>query len=243
MPGEWMPILRFVCIVLVPVIPAYLLFKAIPSRADTTGHLQGMEVKLGGAFAGYFALLLLIGVDYQRLFPAPVLYQVWELSGKVTDETGKPIPALNAENIHLSPPSVQTYPDGTFNLTFVTIPGRTGKFAFPTLSVQAGDFFAPTISLDRPQAGAGGQPIQIERDDVGQNINIPRIPLSQNAAYNPNAGAAPKPLTQEGAALSPAPQAGAVPQPAPQLGAAPRPALQGGGAAQPLPQGTNGQAP
>ena len=37
-----------------PIVPAYLLFKALPSTAIVTGLLHGFKIDLGGAFAGYF---------------------------------------------------------------------------------------------------------------------------------------------------------------------------------------------
>jgi hypothetical protein len=155
-----------------------------------------MKVKLGGAFAGYFALLLLIWVQYSRLFPVPITYQVWELSGKVTDGMGQPIHALTASNIHLTPAAVQTYPDGSFRLTFYTMPDPAGNFDFPTLTVQINDFFAPTISLDSSEFNAAGHSIRIEKDETKRRITIAQIPVGQPPAYNP-VGPAPKPGTSE----------------------------------------------
>jgi len=199
MSHEFIALLRFTCIILIPLVPAFLLFKAIPSQtANVSGTLQGMHIKLGGAFAGYFALLLLIWMQYGRLFPAPVTYQVWELSGKVTDGTGQPIRALTAGNIHLTPASVQTFPDGTFRLNFYTMPDPAGNFDFPMLNVQIDDFVAPTIPLDSSEIRAGTQSIAIQKDEAKRRITIAQIPLAQAAAYNPTGpppSPAPSPAT------------------------------------------------
>jgi len=73
-------------IVLLPIVPAFLLFKFLPSRADASGPLQGLEIKLGGAFAGYFILVVLILSQLTRLkeiaSPEP---QVWKVTGTVQD--------------------------------------------------------------------------------------------------------------------------------------------------------------
>jgi hypothetical protein len=62
-------LLYIAVLVLVPIIPAYLLFRALPSEATASGPFKGLSIKLGGAFAGYFLVLLAIAylvpfVDY-----------------------------------------------------------------------------------------------------------------------------------------------------------------------------------
>ncbi len=52
-------------VTLLPIVPAYVLFRALPSQAEVSGPFQGMTIKLGGAFSAYFIvfLLLLHGLD------------------------------------------------------------------------------------------------------------------------------------------------------------------------------------
>lgn len=46
-------------ILLLPLIPAYVLYKFLPvSETDVSGPYQGLSIKLKGAFAGYFLLVL-----------------------------------------------------------------------------------------------------------------------------------------------------------------------------------------
>ncbi len=46
-------------VLLLPLIPAYVLYKFLPaSETDVSGPYQGLSIKLKGAFAGYFLLLL-----------------------------------------------------------------------------------------------------------------------------------------------------------------------------------------
>lgn len=53
------PYVKYLLIILLlPMIPAFLLYKIIPSRTDISGPFQGLQIKLGGAFGGYFLLLL-----------------------------------------------------------------------------------------------------------------------------------------------------------------------------------------
>jgi len=52
-------------ILLVPIIPAYILYKFLPaSDTDVSGPFQGLSLKLKGAFAGYF-LLVMVGLALQ----------------------------------------------------------------------------------------------------------------------------------------------------------------------------------
>jgi hypothetical protein len=46
-------------VILIPLVPAFLLYKFLPSKAAVKGPLKGLQLNLQGAFAGYFALVLL----------------------------------------------------------------------------------------------------------------------------------------------------------------------------------------
>ena len=55
-------------ILLLPLFPAYILYKFLPaSETDVSGPYKGLSVKLKGAFAGYF-LLVLVATALQYLF-------------------------------------------------------------------------------------------------------------------------------------------------------------------------------
>ena len=52
-------------ILLIPVIPAFIIYKFLPaSDTDVSGPYQGLSLKLKGAFAGYF-LLVIVGLVLQ----------------------------------------------------------------------------------------------------------------------------------------------------------------------------------
>src|SRR5258707_515623 len=55
-------------ILLLPLIPAFLLYKFLPSRTSVSGPFKGLNIKLTGAFGGYFLLVLTaIGVFFPLL--------------------------------------------------------------------------------------------------------------------------------------------------------------------------------
>lgn len=44
---------------LVPLIPAYILYKTLPAETSVSGPFQGLKINLSGAFGGYFLLVLI----------------------------------------------------------------------------------------------------------------------------------------------------------------------------------------
>lgn len=128
------------CTVLLPVIPAYLLFKALGSAGTATGQLLGMKIKLGGAFAGYFSVLILIFMMYNVWHPT---YNVWKIHGTVTDEKGDQVGPLGEKDVFLIPGNFQLYPDDGFDLTFAAPRGD-----YPTLVVSYPNFQSITLKLD-----------------------------------------------------------------------------------------------
>jgi hypothetical protein len=57
--------LALAAILLIPIIPAYIFYKFLPtSETDVSGPDQDLSLKLKGAFAGYF-LLVMVGLALQ----------------------------------------------------------------------------------------------------------------------------------------------------------------------------------
>lgn len=46
-------------IMLVPLVPAFILYKYLPSKTNVDGPFKGLNLKLSGAFGGYFLLVLI----------------------------------------------------------------------------------------------------------------------------------------------------------------------------------------
>lgn len=70
---------------LLPLIPAFLLFKFLPSTGNIEGPFKGMAIKFGGAFAGYF-LLFLISYTPMRTWikKADEPREVWTIVGNIS---------------------------------------------------------------------------------------------------------------------------------------------------------------
>jgi hypothetical protein len=168
-------------VILLPIIPSFLLFKALPAGADLGGLFQGMDLKLSGAFAAYFALVLLI-LSTHSIWNPPVYYQVWQVSGTVTDEGGNAIQPLDPQDVSLQPPSFQPQLAGAFKLSFSTIPGQGNSEDYPVLMVGHKDYTAVNIDLD---PASGDTSSNIKWDKEHHKIKITRLILRRNSPYNP----------------------------------------------------------
>jgi hypothetical protein len=143
--------------ILLPLIPAYILFRALPSDASVTGPFKGLKLKLGGAFAGYFIVFIAL----QYFFPAPARpqsvsqYEVWHIKGRASLEGPE---KLLVSDISVEPSVVTVADDGSFWLDLPIRKDEAGKPDFPIL------FFhhvpchtSASISLgERKQGGIGG---------------------------------------------------------------------------------------
>lgn len=194
----WVPIITLSFIVLLPVFPAYLLFRALPSTGKVEGKFQGMEIKLGGSFAGYFALVLLVlhSKDmWNPPAPKPSAY-VWHLSGQVIDSNGNPIEQLEAKDFAIDPPNFSTLPGGKFDLTISTEPRDGGGTKYPRLVLSHGSFVPFSIPLDDTLDPKIVSDLGIKRDDEHREITIQHIPLRSPAPYAPT-GPAPERVQEQ----------------------------------------------
>ena len=176
--------IRLTIIVLLPIIPAFLLFKILPATAIVTGLLQGWKVNLSGAFAAYFALVLLVISTHSVWDPAP-LFQTWTVDGKIVDEDGNPVKLLPIqEEITMDPPSIKTRGTGTFEVDIHTAVGQTGRITYPQLIITLNPFLQREIELD-PQGkdSASARELEMQWDPTRQRIHISRIKLQRPRPY------------------------------------------------------------
>jgi hypothetical protein len=140
------------------------------------GGIQGASfavgtLKLGGTLAALVGIAMLINGKLVPQVQPPPRYQVWEVSGQVTDEAGKPIEPLNPKDVALQPPPLQPSLEGKFKLDFYSWPDLEGKMVFPVLAVSHDGYDPHPVDLS-PNA-----PHDVEITRTGQHIEIKRIPL------------------------------------------------------------------
>jgi hypothetical protein len=184
-------LLNLAFVVLVPTIPAYLLFKALPSTAIVTGPLKGLTINLGGAFAGYFALLVLI-FSMHNIWNPPPPYQVWYVKGEVREPVGSATHPLEMKDFQIEPAAFNYLGAGKFKLTLFTTPAQDGSIQFPDLRIDRTPYNSTPIFFE----GAS-------KDDSKHEITLPPITLTIQPAYNGGAAfvspITPAPTSQNGA--------------------------------------------
>jgi hypothetical protein len=164
-------------VILLPIIPAFILFKALPATGSVDGKLQGLEIKLSGAFAGYFAVVLLIIANHTVLIP--VQFKMWTVVGQVVDENGQPIDPLAYKNISLQPNPLTPISPGMFTLTFYSPTSSTGTS--PTLSISQDDYRTVCYSLDQtmPQAPGCSKDVTV----TGNTVDVGKVVLKKLPPY------------------------------------------------------------
>lgn len=87
------PLVILAALVLLPLVPAFVLFRVLRSRGRVDGQMGSFKIALGGAFGGYFALTVFISTFYsQTLSKAGV--EEWTVTGSFQFERGAEPPAI-----------------------------------------------------------------------------------------------------------------------------------------------------
>src|ERR1019366_2056651 len=125
------PMVIYLVWILTPVVPAYAMFKWLPSDASATGPFGGLKWKLGGAFAGYF-LIVLISMNFvsdlrtaalaeqteiqkaAQAQEAAKLGEPWTITGFIQKADGS---AARDAQFATNPPDLIARPDKSFSLS------------------------------------------------------------------------------------------------------------------------------
>ena len=166
--------LTYICAVLfLPIVPAYLIYKLLPSETSVRGPFKGVNVNLKGAFSGYFLLVLVAsGFAVSALSPSKPSYEVWQITGKVQPSSLLPNAAKGASDlagvtIGVTPPSYSVGSGGDFSMTVVVMPGHI-----------EGKRFFPTLVFNRPGYAGVVLPLSATTDtdvEVDENIRLLKV--------------------------------------------------------------------
>ena len=186
--------LTLTLIIVLPLIPAITLFAVLPKdeHASVEGPFQGFKLKLGGAFAAYFVIILFVWASHPIWNP-PAQFQVWELDGQVTDDQGNPIEILDDNDIGLDPEPIHREANGGFKLTIATVPTPGGGIGYPRLTIGHKNLRPVTIYLDPKSHTSGG--LQLHWDTTNKVVSIGTVALHKLPEYGTAAVVAPIPIT------------------------------------------------
>lgn len=176
-----------VAVTLLPIIPSYLLFRALPCRAIVEGPLAGFKTSLGGAFAGYFVvfILLLLKLDVWKAESHPAVE--WDVVGALTKADGTPVDSLRSGDLSVTrAPMITIKPNGAFELRFKRSFGgrRNDSNAFPRLHITLKDYFSHTLHLQPPDWDEldveGKRKLENERFIDLKEITLKPVPKKQS---------------------------------------------------------------
>jgi hypothetical protein len=179
--------------ILLPIIPAFILYKFLPASADVSGPFYGLEIKLGGSVAIYFLLVLIIYFG-----PRPkAAYEVWTVKGKIQDRDGGSL-SQDKINLNIQPRTVDYIQDeGTFEMDILVKRGQSGQSKFPKLLVEwqpAQAFGNATVHLDPSDQVFAAKKYNMNVNDKWREITITDpIVLEQKIPEKPYAPAQPAP--------------------------------------------------
>lgn len=155
-------------IALLPLVPAVLLFRFLPSAGSVEGPMQGLTVKFGGAFAGYFALfLVLVSIRPTEL----THYHTWTVTGTIepSPAQGEPEPNLNDVVIRMVPPRFNLMNQGAFSWDIPVIEDAAGLH-FPDIQFDLREYRGVTVPLGGNKYGA--EPIPLHVDLATRTIRL-----------------------------------------------------------------------
>lgn len=136
-------------IIIVPIIPAFVFFKIIPTeKSDVEGMFSGLKFKLGGAFAGYFliffVLIMVWDTDLIKVHEEDPSWEIWDVEGRVGFEGGD---GSNATiQLKVDPPIYRAFAD-KIKVRIFSEPDHNDKREFPIITVSHENFIPSYIEI------------------------------------------------------------------------------------------------
>jgi len=161
-------------IVLLPLIPAFILFKTLKSRAVVKGPLAGLNVSLGGAFGGYVALTVFIATYFSHMPHATT----WHVRGELQFPDGTP----SVITCEVHPPEFRIDDENKFQLDMPIAEGG----ALPSIVIAANGYQTKTIDLAEPDGKIGGEYDARKFESVATiKVNKPIVFRKKGPDYQP----------------------------------------------------------
>jgi hypothetical protein len=162
-------------ILLIPIIPAFLLFRFLPSSTIIQGPFKGLDVNVGGAFGGYIVAVFLSWQIASSLL-APMWSDNWNVVAhlKFADQAGnRPSPSEALVLVH--PPTPKIDSDGLIQLTVAIPRVHTSSIELQRLIVAKDGYETVAVPLDpdhKHLASYGGEDYQVSFDATNKQITV-----------------------------------------------------------------------
>lgn len=167
--------LTLVLVLILPLIPAYILFKTLPGGAFVSGPLKGFDINLSGAFAGYFALVLLNFCTLPLWRPSEKpLQEDWTVTGTVEYDKGNTENLSSQTRLLLIPPRPSVTRDGDYIVSF-KLPAGISKRDLPNLVIDLPGYKMVQIPLSGEAAPYQQQAYRVAIEQ--HHIEVPPVML------------------------------------------------------------------
>jgi hypothetical protein len=173
--------------VLLPLVPAFLLFAFLPSTGEAKGPFMGLQIKFGGAFAGYLVVFLVMWYSIPKDMQHH--YQQWTIKGvvKLRHPEKEQEPNIRTVVCRVIPPKFDVENDGSFSLEVLVPEDDQGRPKYPDLDINLADYGGVTVPISgRSASGYGSPPIPLRVD--GETIELMSPIVLTSTALQPNYG-------------------------------------------------------
>jgi hypothetical protein len=162
---DWSPLISIGFVLLLPLVPALILYKVFEQQTIVRGPFRGLRLDLSGAFAGYFLLLILCsGVLFgpggyyakrttdltKQLQDISELRAAWLVKGTVVlkKQSGSNDPQVDGVGIAIEPvPKILD--DGSFEINVLKDKSGGTNARFPNLRLSKSGYFPVVVHLER----------------------------------------------------------------------------------------------
>jgi hypothetical protein len=183
--------------VLLPLVPAILLFKYLPSSGEVDGPFRQLRIKFGGAFAAYLVLFI---VMWEAIPKDLHHYHTWTVRGVVQlkHPDKEQAPSLREVICRIIPPKFEVENDGSFSFEIPVPEDDHGRPQYPDLQINLTDYAGVTVPIPQghlPGYGAPIIPLKIEKDFRTIDLMSPVVlnSVALQPAYKTQDAQTPKP--------------------------------------------------
>jgi hypothetical protein len=175
-------------VTLLPLVPAYVLFKTLRSHARVNGPFAGLTIHLGGAFAAYFLVFVMLWNGTAGAVESSH-YHDWTVAGKVEFDTDGTSPNPRYITSYVKPPTLSVETDGHFEFKVPVQEFANGKIEWPVILMEVGGFEQAVVRLSPKGVEWGAEPISLKHDAVSRSIHLQHPVRLRPSSYGPAAPA------------------------------------------------------